>query len=53
MKTGYRFIKKIRTVRVDGDNLVQLADMVSGALWKAFAMTTARIVSCFARESAG
>ncbi len=35
-ENGYRFIKKIRTARSYGDNLVQLADMVSGALWKAF-----------------
>jgi hypothetical protein len=34
---GKRFIKKVRTARSNGDNLVQLADMVSGALWKAYA----------------
>ena len=33
---GFRFIKKVRTARSYGDNLVQLADMISGTLWKSF-----------------
>ena len=31
---GQPLIKKIRTSRSRGDNLVQLADMISGALWR-------------------
>lgn len=32
---GSRLIKKVKTSRSDGNNLVQLADMVSGAVWRA------------------
>ena len=30
------FIKKVRTTRSRGDNLLQLADMISGTLWQSF-----------------
>lgn len=33
---GYRLVKKVKTARSHGNNLVQLADMVSGALWRSF-----------------
>jgi hypothetical protein len=33
---GCRLIKKVKTSRSDGNNLVQLADMVSGAVWRSF-----------------
>ena len=33
---GRGLIKKIRTARSEGNNLIQLADMVSGAVWRAF-----------------
>lgn len=31
---GQRLIRKVKTSRSDGNNLVQLADMVSGAIWR-------------------
>lgn len=31
---GYRLIKKVKTSRSQGNNLIQLADMVSGAVWR-------------------
>lgn len=33
---GQALIKRIRTSRSRGDNLIQLADMVSGAVWRSF-----------------
>jgi len=33
---GYRPIKKVKTSRSNGNNLIQLADMMSGALWRWF-----------------
>ena len=33
---GRGLIRKVRTARSEGNNLIQLADMVSGALWRAF-----------------
>ena len=33
---GYRLVKKVKTARSYGNNLVQLADMVSGAVWRSF-----------------
>jgi hypothetical protein len=33
---GYHLIKKVKTSRSHGNNLVQLADMVSGAVWRSF-----------------
>ncbi len=33
---GHGLIKKVKTSRSDGNNLVQLADMVSGAIWRSF-----------------
>ncbi len=33
---GYRVVKKVKTARSHGNNLVQLADMISGAVWRSF-----------------
>ena len=33
---GDRLIKRVKTSRSGGNNLVQLADMVSGAVWRSF-----------------
>jgi len=33
---GGRLIRKVKTSRSDGNNLMQLADMVSGAIWRSF-----------------
>ena len=33
---GYHLVKKVKTARSDGNNLIQLADMVSGAVWRSF-----------------
>lgn len=33
---GHGLIKKVKTARSHGNNLVQLADMVSGAVWRSF-----------------
>jgi hypothetical protein len=34
---GRRCIKRVKTARSRGNNLIQLADMISGAIWRAFA----------------
>ena len=33
---GCRLIRKVKTSRSDGNNLLQLADMVSGAIWRSY-----------------
>ena len=33
---AHRVVKKVKTARSAGNNLLQLADMVSGAVWRSF-----------------
>ena len=35
-ENGRELIKKVKTSRSHGNNLIQLADMISGAIWRSF-----------------